>query len=185
MIILKGQFWSFDMIFAIVIFSFAITILAFTWFSINNQLSISNGNNAGFMQQQLQQLSDNILLPGRPFTWDTGVSFSNYSSWQNFRIGLTDEIGSTTIDSNKLYTLLSMANSNYQATKGSLGISFDYYITITSISNIGSGINISIGRNPLGNGALTVYTEKSYGMLNDVPVTVTTMLWTNTTISES
>ena len=38
---MKMQFWSFDVIFAIVIFSVAITILAFTWYDINNQLSLA------------------------------------------------------------------------------------------------------------------------------------------------
>ena len=182
------------MIFAIIIFSFAITVLAFTWFNINNQLSINYGNGDAIMQLQLQNLNQNLFYVGNPVVpvWLNSVQAGNSTSWQNVTIGLAPSFRQgrsnkaiTVIDPNKLYAFMSMAGYNYPATKQSLGIGFDYYITIQSTSSVGSGINMSIGRNPASYGALTVDVSKRYALLSNIPVVVTTMIWTNSTLATS
>lgn len=173
------------MIFAVVIFSFAVTILALTWFNINNQLSISYGNGSGIMQLQMQSLTQNLFSPGTPTNWQSSINVTNSSTWSGITVGLESTSGSNIFSSNKVYTLLSMANYNYPATKQTLGIGFDYYIKITSNSNVGSGINITIGKNPNSNGALTVYVNKGNAVMNGVPVNVQIIIWTNTTLSTS
>jgi hypothetical protein len=184
--ILKAQFWSFDVIFAVIIFSFAITILAFTWFNISNQLSISSGNGTGIMQLQLQSLVQNLLTPGVPSNWQSTINTTNPSTWSSVSIGLASAQGSYLLSSNKVYALMSIANGkNYQMTKQMLGVGFDYYITIKSNSDLGSGIDINIGRNPSDNGALTVYVDKAYANMNGIPVTIQVALWTNTTLATS
>lgn len=181
----KAQFWSFDVIFAVVIFSFAITILAFTWFNINNQLSLGYSNGSGIMQLQLQSLSQNLLTPGLPSNWQSTVDTSNSATWTGVSIGLMQSQGSYALSQSKVYALASMANANYPATKQALGLGFDYYITIKSNSDVGPGINISIGSNPFSNGALTIYVNNAAATMDGVPVTVMTVLWTNTTLATS
>ena len=181
---LKGQFWSFDVIFAVIIFSFAITILAFTWFNINNQLSIGYGNGTGIMQLQLQTLTQTLLTPGTPTNWQSTVNTTNPATWSGLSVGLTSSQGSYALSPSKVYTLASMANHNYQATKQALGTGFDYYIIIKSTDNIGSGINMTIGSSPFKN-ALTVYVQKTGATMNGVPVTMEVILWTNTTLATS
>jgi len=178
---LKGQFWSFDVIFAVIIFSFAITILAFTWMSINSQLALGYSNGAGIMQQQLQSLSQSIVSPGVPYSWQGVVNTSNSLTWGGIYVGLGQNQSGVALSSAKVYTLLSMSNMNYQATKQALGIGYDYYITITSVPRIGSGLNISIGSSPINKGALTIYVSNRYALLNGVPVNMRMMLWTNRT----
>lgn len=185
---LKAQFWSFDVIFAIVIFSFAITILAFTWFNISNQLSLNYGSGSEIMQLQLQSVMQNILSPGTPSNWQSTINTTDPSTWGGVLVGLANSQGSYSLSSAKVYSFISITNynsSNYQATKQMLGTGFDYYITIRSISNIGSGIDINIGSNPATNGALTEYVDKAYANLNGVPVMVQVTLWTNTTLATS
>ena len=181
----KAQFWSFDVIFAVIIFSFAITILAFTWFNISNQLSPGFGNGSGIMQMQLQTLTQNLLSPGVPANWQGNINITNSLTWGSIGIGLGAGQGSTTISSGKVYTLLSMANSNYQATKQAIGVGFDYYINIKSAQFQGSGINVSIGRSPFNGGALTVNVSDRNAVMNGVPVSIRTILWTNTTLATS
>jgi hypothetical protein len=182
---LKSQFWSFDVIFAIVIFSFAITILAFTWFNISNQLSLGYGNGTGIMQLQLQSLSQEVFSPGIPANWQSTIDTTNPSTWSGVVVGLSSSQGSYSLSPGKVYALASMADYNYQATKQVLDLGFDYYITIKSNSNIGSGINISIGSSPFNKGALTIYVDNAEGTMNGVPVRVQMLLWTNTTLATS
>jgi hypothetical protein len=136
------------------------------------------------MQLQLQSLNQNLFSPGSQ-NWQSAVNTTNVSTWQDIAVGIAPSQGSDSLSSSKVYTLLSMANYNYPATKQLLGVGFDYYITITSASSVGSGINISIGSNPSTKQALTVYVNKGNYVMNGVPVTVTTMLWTNTTLGVS
>ncbi len=183
--LLKAQFWSFDVIFAVIIFSFAITILAFTWFTINNQLSLGYGNGSGIMQLQLQSLAQDLFSPGVPSNWQSTIDTTNTSTWSGVLVGLTEYRSSYSLSSSKIYAFASASSYDYQATKQMLGVGFDYYITIKSDSSYGSGINIRIGSNPASNGALTVYVENRYANLNGVPVAVQIMLWTNTTLATS
>lgn len=184
---MKAQFWSFDVVFAVIIFSFAITILAFTWFNISNQLALGYSNGGTLMQLQLQTMSQNLLSPGTPSNWQGVVNVTNSTTWSGIALGLAAGPGSSTLSSQKIYTLISMSNYNYPATKQAMGIGFDYYITIKSMpkAGAGSGINISIGNNPFNNGALTIYVANRNAVLNGVPVTVQTLLWTNTTLVTS
>ena len=182
---LKAQFWSFDVIFAVIIFSFVITIIAYTWFSLSNQLSISYGNGPGIMQIQLQSLSQNLFSYGSPSNWQSTVDTRDASTWSGIFVGLGSSQYGNELSSSKIYTLMSMANSNYIATKQALGVGFDYYITIKSAQNIGSGININIGKNPLNYNARTIYVNNEFGTMDGVPVTIGIMLWTNTTIATS
>jgi len=185
---LKAQFWSFDVVFAIIIFSFAITILAFTWFNISNQLSLSYGSGSEIMQLQLQSVMQNIMSPGIPSNWQSSINATNQSTWVGVLAGLGSAQDSYSLSPSKIYSLISVANynaSDYQATKQMLGTGFDYYITIESTSNVGAGVDINIGSNPANNGALTEYVDKEYANLNGVPVVVQVELWTNTTIATS
>lgn len=181
----KGQFWSFDVIFAVVIFSFAITILAFTWYGISSQLALGYSNGAGVMQQQLQGLSQGLLSPGVPAYWQGTIDTTNALTWSSVYAGLGSGQGGAVLSQAKVYALLSMSNTNYQATKQVLGIGYDYYITITSSPRIGNGINISIGSSPFNKGALTIYVANRNAVMNGVPVNMRLMLWTNRTLAVS
>jgi hypothetical protein len=178
---MKAQFWSFDVIFAVVIFSIAITILAFTWYNINNQLSLAYGNSATIMQLQSLSFAGTLLSPGSPPNWDSDVNTTNINTWNFTSIGIGSANG-TGISSKKLYTLMSMANYNYQATKQPLGIDFDYYITVTGTSSNGGSLNATIGISPSKGHALTVYVEKRSSFIDGNPVQIVIYLWTNTSI---
>ena len=182
---LKAQFWSFDVIFAVVIFTTAVTILAFTWFNINNQLSIGYGNGATIMQIQAKSFAQTILTPGYPTNWQSYIDTSNSMTWGGISIGIGASQGTSNLSTSKIYALASMVNSNYQATKQYLGIAFDYYITIKSNSNLGAGMNISMGKDPSANKALTVYVERRSAFVNGIPASITILVWTNTALSTS
>lgn len=181
----KGQFWSFDVIFAVIIFSFAITILAFTWYNISSQLALGYSNGSGIMQQQLQSLAQSLLSPGVPTYWQGTIDTANGLTWGGVYAGLAQGQSGAVLSPAKVYALLSMSNTNYQATKQVLGVGYDYYITITSGSKIGSGINISIGSSPFNKGALTIYVANRNAVMNGVPVNMRLMLWTNRTLAVS
>lgn len=182
---LKSQFWSFDVIFAVIIFSFAITVLAFTWFNINNQLSLGYGNGPGIMQLQLQSFAQELFSPGIPANWQSSVNTANTAGWDSISIGISNSQGGAALSTSKIYAFESMSNRDYQATKQALGLGFDYYVTIRSSPALGSGVNINIGSNPAVNGALTVYVDKAAATMNGVPVIVQMILWTNTTFATS
>ncbi len=171
---MKLQFWSFDVIFAIVIFSVAITILAFTWYDISNQLSLVYGSGSTLMGIQAQTLIQNILSPGSPGNWNSMVNLTNVTTWGNVGIGL-GEGGS--ISSSKLYTFMAMANQNYEAAKQDLGVSYDFYIEIYN-----NNMNITIGKNPSENNAFTVDVATATSSINGSPVTVKALVWTNTAL---
>ena len=172
--IMKGQFWSFDVIFAIIIFSVVLVIITLSWNNISNQISLSYGNNAELMQIQAASLARTLLLPGTPTSWNTEVNTTNTITWSNLTIGLTDNIGDNNISSSKLYTFIAMANYNYSDTKSALGIGYDYYITISN-----EEMNITIGENPNTYNALDVYSYRESGSLNNMPVMIDVMLWTS------
>ncbi len=177
---LKAQFWSIDVIFAVLIFTIALTILGFTWYNVNNQLALSYGSGSIIAQLQVHTLAQNLLSPGSPAGWTSSVNTTNSLTWANVSIGLSTSASSTNISVSKLYTFMSMANNNYQATKQELGIGYDYYITIT-----GGQFNIAIGSNPATGSALTVYVEKRNAVLSGTPVIMKVILWTNTPLAIS
>ncbi len=175
----KAQFWSFDLIFSVVIFSFAITILAYTWFTINTQLSNAYSPTYIILQMQEQALSQSIMSPGAPVNWQSAVNTLSTASWSGVSIGLAGSPSNSSISMNKLYALISMANYNYQALKPSLGVAFDYYITIVNSPSAANTVSISLGRSPFTNGALALFSQKMSATLNGIPVIVTVYVWTN------
>jgi hypothetical protein len=174
----RAQFWSFDLIFSVVIFSAAITVLAYSWYNINSQLAGAYSSTSTLLQLQSQALSQNLMSPGEPGNWQSTVNTLSTSNWGNVGIGLATSSSNSSISAGKLYTLMSMANYNYQATKTPMGIAFDYYITIASGPNSANALNVSIGLNPATNGALSVYSQRLSSVLNGVPVVVTVKVWT-------
>ncbi|MEM0148615.1 MAG: hypothetical protein QXY10_03405, partial [Candidatus Micrarchaeaceae archaeon] len=122
----KLQFWSFDMIFAIIIFGVAITIVGYTWYNISNQLSISYGETQPILAAQAQSFAQSLFTQGYPNDWQSVINFTNISTWYGVNIGLLNSAG--TLSANKILALSSIANYNYKASKFPLGIIFDYYI---------------------------------------------------------
>ncbi len=169
----KGQFWSIDLIFAIVIFAVALTILAFTWSEINSQLSLAYGNGATLMQLQAQTLAQVLVSTGSPANWPNFINTSNSLTWSNVSVGLAASQGSTSMSSSKIYTFMAMSNSNYQATKSLLGLAYDYYINIE-----GQSFNITIGSSPTSGKALTTYVQKKNIFINGQPATIVVQVWT-------
>lgn len=176
----KGQFWSIDVIFAIVIFAVAMTILAFTWYNVNNQLSLSVGSGAIIAQLQAHTLATTLFSTGSPASWQGIVNTSNTSTWKGVSIGLASSAGDTNLSTGKIYTFLAMASQNYQATKQKLGVGYDYYIIIK-----GGSINLAIGKNPAPNHALSVFVEKRSAFMGGNPVNVAVLVWTNSTLATS
>ncbi|MEM3841285.1 MAG: hypothetical protein QXN59_01150 [Candidatus Micrarchaeaceae archaeon] len=168
------QFWSFDVIFAIVIFTIAMTILAFTWYNINSELAISAGGGATIMQLQAQVLAQSLMSPGYPAHWYSQINISNPSTWQGISLGIGASNG-TGISSRKLYTMIAMANLDYGVTKQLLGVGYNYYIMIYN-----NQINITIGPNPSAGNALTTDVVNKYGYINGQPVKIKIIVWTNT-----
>ena len=170
---MKAQFWSFDVIFAMVIFAFTITILAYVWYGINSQFSIAYGNGVGNMEAQLRGLTVKLLSTGTPSDWNSAINVTKTSTWANVSIGLSTGTGRS-LSMQKIATLSSMANYNYQETKPLLGVGYDYYILI-----IGSNFVIPIGLNPSANGAVTVQVETEPVIINGNSATIKIMIWTN------
>ncbi|MDE1856865.1 MAG: hypothetical protein KGH98_02145 [Candidatus Micrarchaeota archaeon] len=177
---MRLQFWSFDIIFAVVIFSVAITILAFAWFNLSGQLAIVNGGGTIILQIQAQDAKQSVMSPGYPAAWQTTINTTNTLTWAGVVAGITTAPSNTTISPAKLAALESLSKYNYLASKQVVGVSYDYYITIR-----GGQFNISIGENPNLNKALTTEVRTASGFLNGVPVTVKVMVWTGTSLGTS
>jgi len=178
---MKGQFWSVDMIFAIVIFSGAIVLLSIAWTGINSQFSSSYSFNIGIMQLELNGLLNRLQGPGTPQNWNQIITANSVSTWGNTSIGLESQ-ASGPISTAKLFALAGMANTNYQAAKQPLGVGYDYYITITSQNQY----NITIGRNPFNGNATAIQTATVPVVLdNGQAASMTVILWTNTTFGVS
>ncbi|MDE1845719.1 MAG: hypothetical protein KGH53_00325 [Candidatus Micrarchaeota archaeon] len=175
---MKLQFLSFDAIFAIVIFTFAVSLMAFVWYTINSQTSISTGTSIQSMQLQLESLSEKILGTGYPSNWYSIADPANSLTWSNLTVGLGN--GATgVLSQNKVNALFSMANGNYLATKPLLGVSFDYYIVISS-----SNYNLAIGKKPAPlvgsalNGVTQQLTNKAV-VINGQGANMQIFIWTN------
>ncbi len=180
---MRAQFWSFDIIFAIIIFTVAMTILAYTWYNIDTQLALSYGSGTETMQFETQVLTEKILTTGTPADWEALVNTSNPSTWAGISMGLAQSDNGTQLSERKVYALMAMADynsSDYQATKPVLGIGYDYYILIT-----GKNVNIEIGENPGAHNALTVYVYRSRAVFANEPVLVEIIAWTNQPIAIS
>jgi hypothetical protein len=170
----KAQFWSFDLVFAMVIFMSAITILAITWLNISNQLSISTGGITTLMQLQAQQIGQNLVSQGTPGNWEGLVNTSAPATYSKIAAGLASSQGSSSLSSKKLYTLISMVNQNYSDAGLTFGATYDYYIIIN-----GGGLNVTMGRNPTTNGAVTTFVSTRSAFINGIPVIIKVYLWSS------
>ena len=179
---MKLQFWSMDMIFAIVIFAITMVILTYVWFNVSQQFSITYSNTYGNMQSSLQQLTNRLLTTGTPSDWYYVVDPSNLSTWTNASVGLAGNNGSVLSEA-KIAKLAAFAQINYQASKQLLGVSYNYYIVIYSPQLY----NLSIGLDPLAYNATTVVVQNTPVILdNGVPAEMRVMLWTTSqTVSVS
>jgi hypothetical protein len=178
---LKLQFWSIDLVFAIVIFSGAIILLSVVWVSINSQFSSSYGFSIGIMQLQLNSLLQRLQSQGSPANWDSFVAANSTGTWSNISVGLESSTGGGTLSRNKVFALLGMANTNYQATKQLLGVGYDYYITISS-QTVQNQYNISIGLNPATRNATAIQTATVPVIFdNGQSGVMRVIVWTNTT----
>lgn len=175
---MKAQFWSIDMVFAIVIFTGAIILLSLIWSSVNGQFSTSYGYSIGIMQLQLSNLLQRLQTPGSPSNWNSMVSVNTIGTWSNVSVGLESSNGGGALSRNKLLALMAMANANYQSTKQCLGVGYDYYITLSSLGQY----NISIGSNPFLQNATAIQTATMPVVLdNGESGQMRVIVWTNTT----
>lgn len=175
---MKGQLYSLDMIFAIIIFSFTITILALSWLNINDQLSAAYTGSSGTLSLQASSMISGILSQGYPYNWYAIVNTTNTLSWQNTYPGIYNSQG--VISNMKLAALESMVSYNYSAIKPLLGLGYEYYIEIYSPDN--QSINLTIGRSPFIGDATTIYVDKEPSILDGKSVIVETLLWTNESV---
>ena len=171
---MKLQFWSMDMIFAMVIFAVAIALLTYVWFNVTQQFSITYSNTFSNMQTDMQQLSNRLLTPGSPTDWYYVVDPSNIVTWSNVSVGFASSNG-TALSTAEIAKFAAVAGLNYQASKQLLGVSYNYYIVIYSPQLY----NYSIGLNPTTYNATTVVVSSTPVMLdNGVPAELYVMLWT-------
>lgn len=181
---MRAQFWSFDVIFAVVIFGTALVLLTFVWTSISNQYSLSYGLGAANLQAQLQSLQNRILGPGTPSNWNSVLNVSNTMTWSNTSIGLGTGAG-TALSPGKVMTFMAMSDysSNsvyYQDTKPLLGVGYEYYIVI-----YGNNMTIPLGVPPYSNRATASQVAMQSATLNGAPVRVQITVWTNKTFGVS
>ena len=173
---MKAQFWSFDLIFAIIIFVLAMVIMTYIWVNINNEFSLAYSSNIQHMQSQLVETGAQLMSTGYPPNWEYTSSVTNTMEWANISIGL----GNGTADGlsyNKMTALRFLSKYDYQETKPPLGLAYDYYITIT-----GEGINYAAGLNPSTENITSIQVEKFPAVLNGRPVTVQLEIWSNSTL---
>ena len=175
---MKLQFLSFDVIFAIVTFAFAVSMLAFVWYNINSELDLSSGTGVQNMQIELQSFSDKLLGSGYPNNWYAGITVSNTLTWSNMSIGLGGAAPGS-ISLAKVTAFESMASGNYLATKPMLGVEYDYYVTIR-----GSNFIIPIGRAPSpspgsGLNGVTVQSTTKAVEINGQSASMQIYIWTN------
>ena len=169
------------MVFAMIVFTVAVIILSTVWAKSNSEFSVISGFGVGNMQQQLLGLEQRILTPGSPSNWNSFISVNSISQWDNISVGLGAG-NSSIVSSQKVIELMAMSNTNYQATKQSMGVGYDYYITIFSPNQY----NVSIGENPITNNAVAIQTAVIPVVLdNGVAGTMRISVWTNTTFGVS
>jgi len=174
----RAQFWSFDALFAMIIFVAAITILSLAWFNISTELSLSSGSISYIMQLQSQAVAQNIVSAGSPQNWQSIVNLSAPITWERVGVGLASSQGSSSLSPAKLYALQSMVNSNYSTAGLELGTDFNYYITIDS-----SQFNVTMGMNPVTSNSVTTFLNRKSAYINGVPVEISVYIWSGSTSS--
>ena len=65
----KAQIWSLDLIFALVIFGFTMTILAAAWLKTTNDISTSGSGSTAVLSIQTKSFADALMSPGYPQNW--------------------------------------------------------------------------------------------------------------------
>jgi hypothetical protein len=173
----KAQFWSFDLVFAVVIFVSTIVLLTYVWLSISGQFSIAYSGNTQQLQEQLQNLGTSIVSQGYPPNWNYIETNSIPSAWSNLSIGLGNGT-SGALSLQKIDALEAMSANDYQETKAPLGISYDYYITIT-----GGNINAAMGSSPFTTNVFSLQTLELPVVINGYPAQVQIYLWSNSTLT--
>jgi hypothetical protein len=173
---MKAQFWSFDVIFAMIIFGSALILLTFVWVNVSSQYSTAYSFGLQTMQAQLQSLQSRILTQGVPPNWNSEVNVTNPATWSNVSIGLGTGSGSN-LSQSKIATLAAMSNYNtitYQATKPLLGVGYDWYIAINY-----SNSTLAMGLYPYTRNPYAIQVARQSAVLNGVPVSVQIIVWTN------
>lgn len=173
---MKAQFWSFDVIFAMIVFGSALIILTFVWVNVSNQYSLAYSFGIQTMQAQLQSLQGRILTQGVPANWNSVINVTNTTTWANVSVGLGTGVGGQ-LSMNKIATLAAMSNYNtttYQATKPLMGVGYDWYIAINY-----SNSTIAMGLSPYTRSPYAIQVARQSAVLNGRPVSVQMMVWTN------
>ncbi|MCL5239011.1 MAG: hypothetical protein M1286_00860 [Candidatus Marsarchaeota archaeon] len=172
---MKAQFWSFDVIFAMIIFGSALIILTFVWVNVSSQYNLVYSFGLQTMQAQLQSLQGRIIGTGYPSDWNSVANITNTGTWNNISIGLGN--GNGMLSQSKIMTLMAMTNygpSEYQATKPLLGVGYDWYISINY-----SNVSLTMGLYPYTRNPYAVQVARQSDVLNGVPVKMQIILWTN------
>lgn len=175
----RGQFWSFDVLFALIIFVAAVTILAVAWLDVSSGLAIATGGVSYIMQLQSQTVAQNLLSSGSPDNWPSLINPTAPATWGSVGVGLASSLGSASLSPAKIYALQSMASYNYTAAGPEIGTTYNYYIMITT-----SVANITIGRNPAGS-AVTTFIARRSALLNGVSAQVVVYIWSGSVSSVS
>jgi hypothetical protein len=173
---MKAQFWSFDIIFAMVVFGSALMLITFVWLGVSSQFSLSFSLGTQLMQAQVQSLQNRILMQGTPPSWNSVVNAMDTTTWNNISIGLGNGV-SGQLSPNKIMTLMAMSSyssATYQATKPLLGVGYDYYIVINA-----TNYTVSLGLPPYKYNPYAVVVSRQSAILNGVPVAMQVILWTN------
>ena len=173
---MKAQFWSFDMVFGIVLFVFGLLILTYSWITISSNYSSTSSNNAGIMQSELTQLNSILFFEGTPSNWNSVINVSNPNTWSGISIGIGTGSSGISLSEKKLLAFLAMSNTNYQLTKEELGVAYDYYINITTAT-----YSIAIGKNPEKFNATSINVLREPILINGNPAQAQIIIWTNTT----
>ncbi len=173
---MKAQFWSFDAVFGIILFIFGLIILTYAWITISNGYSSVTSNNAGSMQSELTKFNYLIFYPGTPSNWNSVINVSNATTWSGISAGFGKLSTPNELSESKLLSFLAMSNANYSLTKETLGISYDYYINISS-----KNFNLDIGKNPIPLSPTSINVVSEPVIINGYPAKLTLEVWTNTT----
>jgi hypothetical protein len=176
----KAQIWSIDLVFALVVFGFTITLLTATWAKLSNDISVSRSGPIAVLALQTKSFSDTLMSPGYPQNWYSTVNTVNTSTWSGVVPGIISSSSPGVISPPKLYSLIALSAYSPRATESLFGNGYNYFVQITGGANSG-WTNITIGTNPLKAGATDIYVVQRSATLNGAPVSVNIMLWTNST----
>ncbi|MEW6329459.1 MAG: hypothetical protein AB1468_05060 [Candidatus Micrarchaeota archaeon] len=154
----KGQFFSYDIVTALVILSLAFALVMFYWLSAQSSLA----DERPYINAHAVALADSLLTPGNPVAWTTG----------NVRqIGLTDGWGTNVINASKFGNL---ALLSYSDAKSRLRSLYDFNVTLINATN-SSQVFHSAGASP-SNARNLVVIERAV-VYQDHPARLLLSLW--------